>query len=57
MDLVFRKALDKDRNLILDIFEAIIRKGETYVLSEDSPRTELENFWFQSTHHVYYYPI
>ncbi len=53
MSLIFRKASDKDRSLIIDIFEVIIRKGGTYVQSENTPRKELEDYWYQPAHHVY----
>ena len=48
-----RKAIDQDRHEIWEIFTAVIQTGDTYVFAPDTPKEDLEKYWFATNMETY----
>lgn len=48
-----RKAIDQDRHEIWEIFTAVIQTGDTYVYAPDTPKEDLEKYWFSTNMETY----
>ena len=48
-----RKAIDQDRHEIWEIFTAVIQTGDTYVFAPDTPKEDLDKYWFAANMETY----
>ena len=44
--MIIRKATEADRNGVWEIFSNVIKTGDTYAFSPDTPKSALKNYWF-----------
>lgn len=44
--MTIRKATKFDYDEVWDIFSAVIKTGDTYVFHPDTPKSELQKYWF-----------
>ncbi|GAB3512507.1 GNAT family N-acetyltransferase [Emticicia fontis] len=44
--MIIRKAEETDYDGVWEIFSSVIRTGDTYVFSPDTPKSALQNYWF-----------
>ncbi|THH35606.1 GNAT family N-acetyltransferase [Neolewinella litorea] len=48
-----REATPSDYDAVWDIFQAVIRTGDTYVYPPDTPRADLQRYWFADYMHTF----
>ncbi|NJB84337.1 L-amino acid N-acyltransferase YncA [Lewinella marina] len=48
-----REATPADHDAVWDIFHAVIRTGDTYVYPPDTPRADLQRYWFADYMHTF----
>ncbi|MDO1448009.1 GNAT family N-acetyltransferase [Rhodocytophaga aerolata] len=46
--LLIRQALETDKEAIWEIIRQVIRNGDTYVFSPDTPKDEMLQYWFSN---------
>lgn len=51
--MIIREATLDDYDAIWKIFEAVIKTGDTYPFSPDTPKSSLTNYWFASNMNSY----
>jgi GNAT superfamily N-acetyltransferase len=44
--MIIRKATEADYDAVWEIFSSVIKTGDTYVFSPDTPKTSLQSYWF-----------
>lgn len=51
--MIIRKATAEDLDAVWEIFKEVIKPGDTYVFSPDTPKVDLPKHWFAPYMHTY----